>query len=115
MPRDPQNLVFIGIRDTVVALDDRTGDELWRTELRGGDFVTVCFDGESLFAANSGEISRLDPRTGAVVWHNKLKGLGRGLVSIATTRTAQPQAGLDSAVAKKKKDAEAAAAAAAAG
>ena len=115
MPRDLQTLVFIGIRDTVLALDDRTGDEVWRTELRGGDFVTVCWDGEALFAANSGEVSRLDPRSGNVLWHNKLKGLGRGLVSVATTRTAQPQPGLDSAVAKKKRDNDAAAAATAAG
>lgn len=115
MPRDPQILVFVGIRDTVLALDDRTGDELWRSELRGGDFVTVCWDGEALFAANGGELYRLDPLSGGIVWHNKLKGLGRGLVSLATTRTAQPQSGMDAAILKKKRDQQAAAAASAAG
>ena len=88
MARDPQTLVFVGIRDSVVALDDRTGTEVWRAELRSHDFVVVLWDGEALLAANSGEVYRLDPRTGAVMWHNELKGLGRGLVTLATTRAA---------------------------
>lgn len=113
MPRDPQTLVFVGIKDTVVALDDRTGSEVWRTELRSGDFTTVCWDGEALLAANSGEVYRLDPRSGAIVWHNQLKGLGRGVVSLTTTRLTQPASSTDAAIAKRKRDEQAAAAAAA--
>ena len=48
--------------------------------------MTVLWDGEALLAANSGEVWRLDPETGDEIWHNRLQGLGRGLVSLASTR-----------------------------
>ena len=86
MPRDPQILIFVGIKDSVIALDDRTGTEVWRAELRSSDYVNVYFDGETLIAANSGEVWRLDPANGSVIWHNELKGMWRGLVSLATSR-----------------------------
>jgi outer membrane protein assembly factor BamB len=114
MPRDPQTLVFVGIKSSLVALDERTGVEIWRTKLRSSDFVSVLWDGETLLAANHGEVFRLDPRSGAVIWHNELKGLGRGLVSLATTRSAQSATRTDVAQAKRKRDAQQAAAAAAA-
>jgi outer membrane protein assembly factor BamB len=91
MPREPQTLLFVGIRNSVVALDERTGTEVWRAALRGSDFVTVLWDGEALIVANRGEVSRLDPRTGSVMWHNELKGLGRGLVTLASARAPQSQ------------------------
>ena len=34
-----QNLLFIGIAGNVVALDRTTGTEVWRSELKGNDFV----------------------------------------------------------------------------
>ncbi len=86
MPRDLPVYVFIGIRKSVIALDDRAGAEVWRAELKSQDFVSVHWDGEALFATNAGEVWRLDPQTGAVMWHNELKGLGRGLVTLASTR-----------------------------
>jgi len=113
MPRDPQVLVFIGIKDTVIALDDRTGTEVWRAELRSSDYVNVYWDGEALLAANSGEVWRLDPANGGIVWHNELKGLGRGLVSLATSRRSGSSTSGDVAAEKKRRDAAAAAGAAA--
>jgi outer membrane protein assembly factor BamB len=118
MPRDPQMLIYVGVKNAVVALDERTGSEVWRRELKGSDFVTVMWDGEALIAANRGEVFRLDPRSGAVSWHNELKGLGRGLISLASSRGGQGTSGADVAMAKHKKTQEAAAhagAAAAAG
>jgi outer membrane protein assembly factor BamB len=111
MPRDPQIFVYVGIKNSVVALDDRTGAELWRTQLRGSDFVTVLWDGESLFAANSGEVWRLEPLSGSVMWHNQLKGLGRGVVSLASSRrpASASSGAIDSAVAKRRLDEQAAA------
>jgi outer membrane protein assembly factor BamB len=109
MPRDPQVLIFVGIRDTVVALDDRSGAEVWRAELRARDFVSIYWDGEALIAANSGEIWRLDPRNGAVIWHNELKGLGRGLVSLTTSRQPGSSSGISTSVEKIRRDAQAAA------
>jgi outer membrane protein assembly factor BamB len=111
MPRDSQTLIFVGIKHSVVALDDRTGTEVWRTDLRSGDYVTVLWDGEALIAANSGEVWRLDPRNGQGMWRNELKGLGRGLVSMASDR--RPSANADSDLAAEKRRREAAEAAAA--
>lgn len=115
MPRDPQTLVFVGIKSSVIALDERTGAEVWSTKLRGSDFVTVLWDGEALLAANGGEVFRLEPQSGTLMWHNQLKGLGRGLVSLASTRAPHAMTGTDFAQAKKKRDQQQTAAAAAAG
>lgn len=111
MPRDPIFFLYVGIKKSVVALNERDGSEIWRTELRGSDFVTVLWDGEALVAANSGEVWRLDPQTGAVLWHNQLKGFGRGVVSLASSRRATSASDTDSAVAKRRRDQQAAMAA----
>ena len=86
MPRDLPTVLFVGIKNSVVALNVRTGEEMWRTKLKGSDFVTVLWDGEALVAANAGEVFALDPGSGAVLWHNQLKGMGLGLVSLASSR-----------------------------
>jgi outer membrane protein assembly factor BamB len=91
-------------------LDDRTGAEIWRAELHGSDYVTVLWDGEALLAANNGEVWRLEPETGAVLWHNDLKGLGRGLVSLASSRRETHSADGNMAAVKHRRDAQDAAA-----
>jgi outer membrane protein assembly factor BamB len=78
------NLLFIGIAGTVVALDRSTGTEVWRSDL-DGDFVNVALHDGDLYAAANGELYCLDPATGNIRWQNPLKGLGRGLICIATT------------------------------
>ena len=35
------DLVFIGIKGSVVALDRATGQQVWATHLKGSDFVNV--------------------------------------------------------------------------
>ena len=110
MPRDPQVLIFVGIKDAVIALDDRTGAEVWRAELRASDFVTVLWDGEALLAANAGEVWRLDPANGRPLWHNQLKGLGRGLASLASSRHPSTTSDTDLAAEKRRREAAAAAA-----
>ena len=105
MPRDPQVLIFVGIKNAVVALDDRTGTEVWRAELHSSDYVTVLWDGEALLAANAGEVWRLDPARGEVLWHNELKGMGRGLVSLASSRRPTTTADTDLAAEKRRRDA----------
>ena len=77
------SMMYLGIRGTVVALDRRTGAEIWRTPLKGGDFVNVALDGDSLFATARGEVYCLDPVSGRIRWINPLKGLGWGLITIA--------------------------------
>jgi outer membrane protein assembly factor BamB len=112
MPRDPRVLVFIGIKDSVVALDEKTGYEVWRTQVRSAGFVHVVWDGASLYAASGGEVWRLNPETGDFIWHNELKGLGRGLLSIASTRAPGPQSNLAAVAAIQAAEAAAAASAA---
>ncbi len=102
--------LFIGINGKVLAIDRATGREIWRTPLKGGDFVNVIFDDGVLYAATHGELFCLDPATGQVRWHNELKGLGWGLITIAPAESQQSVV-----LRKKKQDEEAAAAAAASG
>jgi len=73
--------IYIGIKGTVLALDRATGEEVWRTPLKGGSFVNLTLDGGVLLAATRGEVFCLDPATGDIRWTNPLRGLGYGLVS----------------------------------
>jgi outer membrane protein assembly factor BamB len=100
--------VFIGIKGTALAIDRATGAEVWRTALSGADYVNVAVVDDALYASARGEIYALEPATGEILWHNPLKGLGRGLLTIAG---AGSQAAMGE---KKRRDAQAAAAGAAA-
>ena len=102
-------VIYLGIKGTVIALNRATGEELWRTKLKGSDFVNVVLDGNQLYATTKGEIFCLDTTTGEPRWHNKLSGLGLGLISIATPSGSQ----VLTAQEKRQRDAAAAAAAAA--
>jgi outer membrane protein assembly factor BamB len=78
------DLLFIGIKGSVVALDRTTGEQAWATSLKGSDFVNVVVQDEAVLASCRGEIFCLDPLTGVSRWHNPLKGFGWGLATIAT-------------------------------
>lgn len=77
-------MIFIGIKGSVIALDRITGHQIWATHLRGCNFVNVVVDKDLILAACDGEIFCLDPVGGVARWHNPLKGYGLGLVTIAT-------------------------------
>jgi outer membrane protein assembly factor BamB len=79
-----EDVVFIGIKGTVLALDRRTGGNLWTTHLKGGDFVNLVLDGRDLLATTKGEVFCVDPSSGQIKWNNPLRGLGWGLATIAT-------------------------------
>ena len=113
MPRELQTLVYVGIKNSVVALDIKTGVEVWRTKLKGSDFVSVLWDGDALMAGNGGEVFRLDPLTGATIWRNPLKGLGLGLVTLASSRAADSRGVADASEVKRRRDQQAAMGAAA--
>ena len=68
--------IFIGIKGTVLALDRATGEELWRTPLKGGDIVNLVLDGGNLLASARGEVDCLDPNTSDIRWNNPLRRLG---------------------------------------
>ena len=78
------DLVFIGIKGSVIALERATGQQVWATHLKGLQFVNVLLEDGAIFASCCGEIFCLDPLTGKAQWHNPLKGFGLGLATIAT-------------------------------
>lgn len=78
------NLLYVGIRGSVVALHRDTGEIAWRTHLKGAEFVNLIVDGDHIYATTYGEAFCLDARSGQSLWHNRLKGLGLGLASLAT-------------------------------
>ena len=78
------DLVFIGIKGSVVALNRVTGEQAWVVNLKGLGFVNVVLQNDGVLASCCGEIFCLDPLTGNPRWHNPLKGFGRGLATIAT-------------------------------
>lgn len=77
-------VIYLGIKGAVIALNRSTGEEIWREELKGSDFVNVVLDGNQLYATTQGEIFCLDTATGELLWQNNLPGMGWGLISIAT-------------------------------
>jgi outer membrane protein assembly factor BamB len=104
-------LVFVGIKGSVVALDRATGQQAWATHLKGSDFVNVVLEEGAVLASCCGEIFCLDPLKGNALWHNPLKGFGRELATIATEHN--PGAGNAPVLAHKyRRDAAASAAAA---
>jgi outer membrane protein assembly factor BamB len=104
-------LVFIGIKGSVVALNRATGQQVWATHLKGPDFVNVVLEDGADLASCRGEIFCLDPLTGVRMWHNPLKGFGTGLAAIATEHHAG--SGTVPVLAeKRRRDEEAAASAA---
>jgi outer membrane protein assembly factor BamB len=107
------DLVFIGIRGSVVALNRISGEQVWATHLKGSDFTNVVLQNGAILASCSGEIFCLDALTGDACWHNPLKGFGRGLATIATENN--PGSGIAPVLAeKRRRDQQAAASATAA-
>jgi len=105
------DLVFIGIRGSVIALNRATGEQVWATRLKGSDFVNVVVEDEAILASCAGEVFCLEPLTGTALWHNPLKGLGTGLATLASVHNV---GGGNTAVLaeKRRRDEQAAAAAA---
>jgi hypothetical protein len=82
--KNTPDLLYLGIRGTVVALRRSDGEIAWSVRLRKGtSFVPLIQEGERLFAASGGEVTCLDAASGAILWHNVLKGFGTGYVALA--------------------------------
>ena len=69
----------------MIALNRASGEQIWAQRLVSTSFANVVVEDEGIFATTNGEIYCLDPVTGDVRWHNKLKGYGTGLATIATS------------------------------
>ena len=102
-------LIFVGIKGSVVGIERSSGATKWTTHLAGSDFVNVTMLDSDLFASCRGRLYRLDPASGDITWCNELPGMGLGLMTMATASQALP-----SAEKTRRDDAAAAAAASAA-
>ena len=108
-----EEMVFVGIKRQVLALDRNTGKVVWETELkiRGGYFVNVFVDRGNVIAAAAGQLFCLDAANGRIKWENPLKGYGRGMITLASVAGASANsAGLAGQMAENAVAADAAAA-----
>ena len=79
-------LIFVGLRGYVIALDRDTGGVVWdNSELNSGP-VSLLLDGDCLLVSTNGYIYCLDPLTGRVLWNNPLRGYGIGIAHLASVR-----------------------------
>lgn len=108
MARRNASLIYVGIKGHVLAFDRKSGAEAWRTSLPARhkssiSIVNVFSDAEGVFASCAGEIFSLDPRSGAILWHDRLKGLGTGVVIFASAAERSSQtAGIAAAEAARR-------------
>ena len=86
---DPANLLFVGAKNSVNALDRTNGNFVWTTQLQRSalstEFVNLHVDGRQVFAHTGGELYCLEISTGRIRWTNPLKGLGFGIATLTTT------------------------------
>lgn len=82
----PQHIVLF-LNGNVVRVDPLTGQPLWITKQPKGihaRFATVLIDGDMVLVGANGHIFALDIEDGRILWLNELKGMGYGLVTVAT-------------------------------
>lgn len=77
-------ILYLGIKGNVVAVKKADGKEIWRTNLKGSEPVTLAVEDDWIYALNCGRLYCLDKHSGKVLWKNGLKGLGYdlGMVSV---------------------------------
>lgn len=79
-----EDSLYVGVRGHVVRVRKRDGEELWRTKLKGSDYVNVVVEPEGLFAYTQGVLYALDALSGAIRWQNGLPKLGYGHAILAS-------------------------------
>jgi outer membrane protein assembly factor BamB len=79
-----QELVFVGIKGSVIALRRDSGETAWSIKLRrGASFVPLVVEGDRVYAISGGEVTCLSASDGKPLWHNEMPGFGRGHAVIA--------------------------------
>ncbi len=76
--------IYLGVHRHVLCLDKRTGQELWRTELKRSHLVTVMVAGDVILAHAGGSLFGLRIEDGVILWQNELQGLGYGYCTLAS-------------------------------
>lgn len=78
--------LFVAVGNCVLRVRKSDGSEIWRTKLQGrfsSSLVTISVEPNGLYASAKGELFRLNPDTGDIIWKNALPKLGSGPVLIA--------------------------------
>lgn len=86
---EPGNIVYIGAKKWVTAVDCRTGETLWETAIPGARFIatgfmTITADPTGVYACRSGQVTALDPLDGSILWTKKTRAGGTSLPVVAT-------------------------------
>ena len=82
-------LVFVGLRGYIVALDRDSGETAWSwtaPRMTATGFTSLILDGEHLVAGVNGYIYCLNARTGRQLWENPLRGYGNGVTCLTSMR-----------------------------
>ncbi len=83
--RGISDLVFVSMRNTVVALERGSGEVVWWWKSpKGKSYATILVEGDCVFAGVYGYVYCLDAFTGELRWSNMMDGFGRGVTSLAT-------------------------------
>jgi len=85
-PMNSDNILLLGLKQSVTAISKNDGQTLWKTELpttlSGDDFVTLLSDEDFVFVHTEGQLHCLDLANGQLLWSNELKGYGYGIASL---------------------------------
>jgi outer membrane protein assembly factor BamB len=89
------NIIYVGLKAHVAAVDKTTGATSWKTKLKGGltsgaPFVTLLVEDGKVYAHTYGELACLNAETGEVLWRNELSGLGYDIASLAVDGKSSP-------------------------
>ena len=111
-----EDIVLIGVKQSVIAFLKTSGKRLWVADLGsglGGGFVSLIADEARVYAHTKGELCCLDLFSGKELWRDGLVGSGYGLASLALP--GQPFISLAPAIAMRRQQDAAAASATTAG
>lgn len=72
--------IIIGMKGRVLGVNKANGERMWETHLKSSGFVNVYVESDRVYASTRGELFCLEARSGQLLWHNKMKGLGYGTV-----------------------------------
>jgi outer membrane protein assembly factor BamB len=82
---NPNDILLLGLKQSVSAICRADGVVLWKTKLQGGSgagFITLASDARHVYAACNGVLHCLELHTGSLIWTNPLKGYGYGISSL---------------------------------
>jgi outer membrane protein assembly factor BamB len=77
--------LYLGIKGSVVCLEQKTGEVIWSKHLKSSSAITnIYIEDNFIFAYSGGHLFCLTTDKGDIVWENKLKGMGYGSCIIAS-------------------------------